>query len=265
MLLRSELSFIISIFSPQKQAVTLFKRNYLNRFDGMVLGILWVVVMPCLPIFIYNILQYMGVFALTENGVPRGVYLSLGIVVYYAFSESLSGGTDLHLSNRNEILRTGFSKPSLIQFSFLQVFADLAIRMLCLVVMFQVSGFPLSLKIIFIPVLAIPGILIGHAIGLLLGLLVPVYRDIRNMVQIAAFYLLFASGVFAVIPDTNLFFKILKLSPVYIAVNQSRWYLLQMPEFELSILLGLFAFAIFMFVFAMVIFSRAEKTVNSYL
>jgi len=265
MFLRSELSFILSIISPQEQAITLFKRNYLSRFDGMVLGVLWVFIMPCLPIFIYNLLQYIGVFVTAENQVPRAVYLSAGIVVYYAFSESLTGGTNLHILNKSEILKTGFSKASLIQYNFLQVLADLAIRMTCLVIMFQFSEYSISANLILLPLLAVPGILIGHASGLLLGLLAPVYKDIQNIVQIAAFYLLFASGVFATLPDSNLFFQVLKLSPIYIAVNQSRWFLFEMPEFESLQLLGLFGFSIVIFLISMVIFSRAEKTVNSYL
>jgi ABC-type polysaccharide/polyol phosphate export permease len=265
MFLRPEISFISSVLSPQEQAMTLYRRNFLNRYDGMVLGKLWLLVMPCLPIVIYNVLQYLEVFANLVNEVPRSIYLSVGILIYYSFADSLTGGTNLHIDYKNEILKTGFSKAALIQFNILQVLSDLLIRLSCLLIMYQISGYPMSLKIVLIPLMALPCVFLGFGVGLLLGLLAPVYKDIKNIVSIASFYLLFASGVFATIPDTNLFFSILRLSPIYIVVNESRWFLFGIPEFNFEYFATICGISVVVFLLSMAIFRRAERTVNSYL
>lgn len=237
----------------------------MNRYEGMVLGKLWVMIMPCLPIVIYNLLQYLGIFASSVHDVPRSLYLSVGILVYYSFADSLTSGTDLHIVHKNEILKTGFSKAALIQFNILQVLSDLLIRILCLLVMYQFSGYPMSWRMIALPFMCLPCVCVGFAIGLLLGLLAPIYKDIRNMVSIASFYLLFASGVFAEIPSTNVFFQILKSSPVYIVVNESRWFLFGLPEFSFKYYASIFGFSVIAIILSMILFRRAERTVNSYL
>ena len=265
MFLRTELSFIWAVFSPKDQALTLYRRNFLNRYEGMVMGKLWLLVMPCLPIIIYNLLQYLEIFVSSVNEVPRSIYLSTGILVYYAFADSLTSGTDLHIVHKNEILKSGFSKAALIQYNIMQVLSNSIIRIACLIIMYQISGYPLSGRIALLPLICLPCVLFGFTIGLLFGLLVPIYKDIRNVVSIASFYLLFASGVFAEIPDTNSFFGLLRSSPIYRLVIESRWYLFDMPEFSAKHFSYLFILSILGFLLSLIIFRRGERTVNSYL
>jgi len=263
--MKDGLIYFFKMFMVEGKSFTLYRANYLRRYEGNVLGKLWVLIMPCLPIFIYNLLQYLKVFNSAVNEVPRSLFLSLGILVYYAFSDGLTTFSSLHVSHRKEILDTGFSKRSLVQYSFFQVVSDSMIRFGCVLLMFLVSGYPVPAMVLTVPFVALFGILFGGGIGLVVSLMMPIYRDLQNVVQIAAFYLLFASGVFRTIPGDNWFFIVLKWSPVYNLVNGSRDLVFGLSSSVGSGLYLSIIVCVVVFFLSVIVFGRAEKTVNSYL
>ena len=83
-------------FSSQtfRQAKAIYLRNYFNKYSGMKLHYIWLLLMPCLPLFLYNMLSMIGIFKESEIGLPRAISVSLGIIVYNLFADTFVGITN---------------------------------------------------------------------------------------------------------------------------------------------------------------------------
>ena len=105
----------------------------------------------------------------------------------------------------------------------------------------------------------------GYIIGLVLSLFAVIYKDISNFVQILAFYLLFASGVFRQIDGEGFIWDLLRSSPLYMIIGKSRDYVFgnisDISSFVVVIILSL-ALA---FLISLTIFYRGERYVDKIL
>lgn len=244
---------------------TLFRRNFIHQFAGSGLGFAWVIIMPCLPVFIYNVLQVMGVFATPGTGIPRSIFLTFGLILYYTFSETVNGITADSVRNSRYIVESGIPKMAIILSTTVEVVANLVIRTVVFLILTSITyGMP-PWSFALLPVFAIPLIVLGLTLGLVLNLFCVLYHDLLNIVRTVSFYLLFASGVFTTIPDEGTFFHLLRMSPIYQLISIGRNMALE-TDFTLwpHALLAAF-FCLVALPFALVAFYRAEKLVNSYL
>lgn len=243
----------------------LYRRNYVHKYAGAGLGYVWVIIMPCLQIFIYNLLQFIGVFTNPNSELPRSITLTFGLILYFGFSETLTRVASGTADSRNYIVQSGIPKMTLVISTIVEVLTDLAIRtVIYLLAMIVTIGIPSS-SILLLPVFALPLIGLGLTLGLVLNLFCVIYQDLTNAIRIITFYLLFASGVFTTIPPDGAFFQVLRSSPIYQIISTGRTMALYgdlsvWPDALLAtaICLGFLPIAI-------VAFYRAEKLVNSYL
>lgn len=244
---------------------TLFKRNYLHRYASARFSHFWLLIMPCLPVFIYNLLQALGVFADAESTVPRSIFLSIGVLIYYVFSETLTGISGATLTNSNYIINSGIPKITLICAECLEVIANFLIRFVGFTLVSSILIAPMPWTILLLPLMLIPMIAIGLTFGLIINLFSVLYKDLTNVIQTISLYLLFASGVFLAIPDGNKFFELLKMSPLYQLICYGRTLSISVPLPEPDYILPSFIFSFLFLPFSLLAFYRSEKLVNSYL
>jgi ABC-type polysaccharide/polyol phosphate export permease len=207
----------------------------------------------------------MGVFAAPGTGIPRSIFLTFGLILYYTFSETINGITADSVRNSRYIVESGVPKMAIILSTTVEVAANLAIRTTVFLTLTAITyGLP-PWSFVLLPLFAIPLILPGITLGLVLNLYSVLYQDLLNVVRTASFYLLFASGVFTTIPDEGNFFHLLRMSPIYQLISIGRNMALE-ADFTLwpqALLATVFCVAALPF--ALVAFYRAEKLVNSYL
>lgn len=243
----------------------IYERNHLHQYAGTFLGKAWLLISPCIPLLVYNSLQFMGVFGGSGDGIPKVVSLTLGLTVYYTFSELLQSLTSSLTSNKGYILNTGIPKIVIIISEIYSAITNLFIRMLALVATFAIYPEYLSFKLLLLPLVVVPLLVLAVSLGIVLSLFTVIYKDITNVVGIITFYLLFASGVFGRVEGDSYFYRILQLNPIHIVINDFRDFLFS-STVDLSrgeIISILFCIAIFPL--SLVLFYRGEKYVNSYL
>jgi len=203
---------------------SLFRRFYLHRFRGSALGLLWVFVMPCIPLVIYTSLQKLGVFTSSAEDLPRAIYTGWGILLFLAFAETLRYTTGALVTHRREILQTGIPKIALLTVAALQALSDLALRSIALLAALFLLRVHPSPWLALAPLFAVALVALAFSLGCVFSLVAVYYRDLLNFLTAALGYLFFASGVFSVIPPAtgNLFYEALRLQPVYLIIEQSR-------------------------------------------
>ncbi|MDA0315709.1 MAG: ABC transporter permease, partial [Bacteroidetes bacterium] len=188
--------FIFELRNGRVVVVSLFNKNYLQRFADTALGKVWVIITPVVPIVLYNFLQIAGLFGDPQSGIPRSVFLSYGLTLYYCFSETLVSTTGIITNNRGVIVSSGTSKVLLGFSEILGICFNFSVRSILFWVI--LGSMEIDVGIRAFTILLWGGLMMafGYIIGLTLSLFAVIYKDITNFLQIIAFYLLFASGVF---------------------------------------------------------------------
>lgn len=257
--------FFVEIFENRRIVLSVFRHNYIYLHKDTWLGVVWIFVNPCIPIFIYNVLQYLDIFSSNYNGIPRAVFLTLSLILYYAFSESLNGFTSFLSLNRTFLMSGGTSKSAVILATFLVPMSNFSIRLLLLALILWGNGTAIDLNVLYLPVGCFLLMLLGASVGLFLSVFNLISRDIANLVSMMSFYLLFASGIFGTIEPTNSFLQALMWSPVYIVLEGVRQLVFfALEPSGLNIAVGILT-PIVLFSFSITAFYRVEYRINSFL
>ena len=263
--LEAQKRFFVEIFENRRIVLSVFRHNYIYLHKDTWLGVVWIFVNPCIPIFIYNVLQYLDIFSSNYNGIPRAVYLTLSLTLYYTFSESLNGFTSFLSLNRTFLMSGGTSKSAVILATFLVPLSNFSIRLMLLAIILVLNGTVIDLNVVFLPIGCFLLMLLGASVGLILSVFNLISRDIANLVSMISFYLLFASGIFGTIEPTNSFLQALMWSPVYIVIEGVRQLVFfGLEPNGLNVAIGLLA-PIVLFSFSITAFYRVEYRINSFL
>ena len=215
-------SFLKDLKNERRSVFTLYKRNFFHRYAGAKFNLLWVYLIPCSPIIIYNLLEKLGVFGSHDSGIPRSVYVTFGLTLYFIFPESLNIIGNALSSNRNYILKTGLSKISAVLASFLEITSNFVIRMALMIMIALLLNDGFSPLFLMLPMFGFIMMLISFPCGIFIGIFSILYKDLNAITGMIGFYLLFASGIFMPIEEEGVFFSILRASPIYKVIEAGR-------------------------------------------
>ena len=244
---------------------SLYVKNYLSRYAGTALGKLWLLVMPLVPIILYNVLQVSGLFGESNSGIPRSISLTYGLTLYYSFSQTLVSVSGLIINNHGVIVSSGISKILLSFSEVLSVFSDLIIRSIVMLVLLKFMDVEVGFRGLSVLVWGFLLIMLGYSVGLVISLFAVIYRDVVNFIQIVSFYLLFASGVFRPIEGDGLVWDALRSSPLYQVIEKTRSYVFENNlNFEhIFLIIGSFCFL--SLIGSLTIYYRGERYINKIL
>jgi ABC-type polysaccharide/polyol phosphate export permease len=253
------------LFGQADLSRRIFLHNFLDIHRQNRLGLIWVVINPCVPLIVYNSMQFLGIFKDTSADVPRSVHLTLGLLIYYAFSDALNSFTICLPQNSQYILRGGVSKLSAYTGTFYEVVANFMIMFVSFVILSYFVGYKFGLGLLCIPIIGLMGIVFGTFLGVFLSIFYVYYRDLGNMLRMFTFYLLFGSGVFGEIEEAGLFYDILRSSPLYKLICQARVILFERQfaiDYSILYVLGI---SIVLLIIFMGYFMRGEKRLNAFI
>ena len=244
---------------------SLYSKNYLHKYEETALGKLWVIVTPIVPVVLYNFLQLAGLFGDPQGGLPRSVFLTYGLTLYYSFSEALVTTTGIIANNRSVIISSGTSKMLISLAELLGTITNFFIRSILFWIIVKSMGVEVGIKGVSILFWAALMLSFGWVVGLVLSLFAVVYKDITNFVQIIAFYLLFASGVFRQIDAEGTVWDLLRASPLYQMIGKTRDYVFAEGVDILPFALSSVGVIFVLFILSITIFYRGERYVDKIL
>lgn len=178
--------------------------------------------MPCLPIFLYNILNATGVFGESGTETPRAITISIGVTFYTLFSESLVSLSNALEINKSYIIKTGICFRACYLSSLMAVYTSFIIRFVVVLIVLAIYGDYMTYKLVYAFLYSWVPVLFGSSLGLLLSIFLVFYKDVENIVQTMSFYLLFASGVFIVVDGNSLLERVVVTLPSYVAVVNAK-------------------------------------------
>ena len=84
----------VEIYQNRKLALTLAKNDFKTKYAGSYLGMIWAFIQPVVTILVYWFVFSVGLKAGNVGKYPFVLFIVVGIIPWFFFSDSLNGGTN---------------------------------------------------------------------------------------------------------------------------------------------------------------------------
>lgn len=207
-------------------------RDIKVRYKQAVLGVAWAVIQPIVNMVIFTIIFGQLAGLETDAGIPQEwypIFSYAALLPWQLFQGALQrSGTSL-VGNANLLTKVYFPRL-IIPFSATAAgLVDFGIAFLVLLGLMIYFGVPLSINLLWLPLLVLLALLAALAVGLWLSALNVQYRDVQHMIPFLLQAWMYASPVvysIDMIPDTGPWRMIFGLNPMTGVIQGFRWALL---------------------------------------
>ncbi len=249
--------------------IELARRDYIERYAGSVLGWVWALIWPLVPLFIYIVIfgKFMGGRLPMDSGVySYSIYVSCGLIPWFTFSNTIGRGCNIFLEKKDIISKVQVSLPALLLFVHLSELITFLITMGFFFIFLLLSSYDFTRYLIFLPVVFYLQQILAFALGLLAATLNVFIRDLKEIVGIILqMWFWFTPLVYVTDILPGFVKELLIFNPAFI-ISQSyhRMFVYnKYPEFISLIILTVIAHILL--TAAYVIFRHLEKDVRDFL
>lgn len=175
--------------------VRLFWRDFVAQFRQKILGYLWALLGPLLGIVSFLFLFFVGVLRPGEGEIPYTVYVLIGSTIWGCLPGAM-GAVSSGLQNQADlILRTRIPKLALAISSLAGITYSILISMVTMSVVLLVVGVKPTWWLLAYPLLVLPMVLLGTAIGLVLSVLGTIAKDLTPLITQALSLVMYVTPV----------------------------------------------------------------------
>jgi len=200
----------------------LFKRNFLALYKQSFIGVFWAVILPLISVGTFIILNRSGIFSLGHMKVPYAIYAVLGLAFWQIFATGILASANSLVQAGPMITKINFSKKSLVIASAGQALISFAVQIILVLVLFVLYRFVPDVRILLIPLMIVPIVLLTLGLGLILSLLNGVFRDIGNALSMVITFFMFLTPVLYAEPSAGVLAVITRYNPLYYLVAAPR-------------------------------------------
>lgn len=170
-------------------------RDLSAKYRQSLLGWVWAVIIPVLNALVFTVLR-KKVISIADTPVPYMVYVFWGTTLWQLFSQSIVSASQSLVVGVNLVTKVYVPKETVVFASFGSAWVDFLIRCALSFILFIVFRVDIKAGIMLIPVVILPFFLFCAGIGLILGMLNSLFRDIASAISmITAFLMLLTPGV----------------------------------------------------------------------
>lgn len=159
----------------------LFVRDFVAGFRQRLLGYLWIVIVPLLGIASFVFMQFTGILNPGQTEFPYPIFVFIGTTIWGIFITALTVVSNGLISNTDLVMRTNIPKIGLAITGLAQLFYNLFVNLVVLVLLMAVFGLVPSIWALIYPLAVLPIIMLGVGIGLILSVIGAVARDVTSM------------------------------------------------------------------------------------
>jgi lipopolysaccharide transport system permease protein len=182
------------------------KRDIRDRYVGQTLGVYWAVLTPLLTmavyLFIFAFVFRIRMPASTMDGMAQGwggsyaLYLLSGLIPWMGFQEVMNRATAAVTGNANLVKQVIFPLEILPLKILLSAFLAQGVALAIFLAYGLLRFGPPSPMILLLPWLFLVQLLASAGIALLLAAVAPFFRDIKDLVGLFCFVLIYAMPIF---------------------------------------------------------------------
>jgi lipopolysaccharide transport system permease protein len=155
-------------------------RDLKAQYRQSLLGYLWALLPPLLVAASFIALKAGGVFSAGSIGVPYGVYVIIGTLLWQIFADAVVAPLRLVIASREMLVRVNFPREAIVLAGLFVTFFGALVRLAVAVpilVYYQVEP---TLDLLYVPFGVLSLILAGTCVGLLVTPVGVLYRDVEK-------------------------------------------------------------------------------------
>ena len=240
-------------------------RDLKVRYKQTVLGFVWVLLQPLMPMIIFSVFFGLLVRVPSDN-IPYPVFTYAALLPWQLFAFAFYASSQSLVNNQGLVTKVYFPRLLVPLSVILGGLIDFLIAFPLLVGMIYYYGIELTWAVLALPLFLLLTLLIALALGLWASALHVQYRDVHHIITFSTQFLMFATPIFypaSLVPDQ---WRLLYgLNPMVGVVEGFRWSLLgQSQPFDPSILISV-PIVVLLLIGGLLYFNRVEKTFADYL
>jgi lipopolysaccharide transport system permease protein len=235
-------------------------RDIKVRYKQTVFGLAWAIIQPLAMMVVFSI--FLGRLAgVPSDGVPYPIFVYCGLVVWQAFSQSLSSATGSVVASASLVTKVYFPRLVIPVAAVAVGLVDALVGCGVLVLLLIYYHVGITPTILTLPVFLLLAVLTALAAGVWLSALNVLYRDVRHAVPFLIQLWLFATPVVypsSLVPEN--WRPLLGLNPVTGVVEGFRWALLGQAPPSLPLLAMSTGATLIVLIGGLYYFRRMEQT-----
>jgi len=193
--LRSLVEMSRNIWISRELVWQLFRRDFLAVHRKAFLGVAWIVISPIVGILSWIFMNSAGVLKPGDVGIPYPAYVLLGTTFWGLFMSFYSMAADTLRAGQSFIMQVKYPHEALLAKQVLQSLASFFFSLVVMAVGLLLFGVVPNWRIVFLPVLIIPMLLLGTAIGLFVSTVGVVATEVRKFADLAVGLLIFFTPI----------------------------------------------------------------------
>jgi lipopolysaccharide transport system permease protein len=236
-------------------------RDIKVRYKQTLLGAGWAVLKPLFTMVVFNII-FGRLAGLSTDGAPGPLFYFAGLLPWILFQDGVSKAGTALVTNRNLITKVYFPRLAMPLAAVGGGLVDFALSLLVLLGMLAYFGTQLGSRIWVLPGLVLWALITSLGVGLWLGALNVLYRDVNYLIPFILQAWLYASPVAyssSIIPE-GIWQVLYGLNPMAGVVQGFRWAVLGVGLPPTDLLLASFGVSMAIFISGIVFFRRMERT-----
>jgi lipopolysaccharide transport system permease protein len=263
---RSSLSFDVRELWEYRELLYFFVwRDIKVRYKQTVLGGIWVILQPLMPMILFSIIFGVLVKVPSDN-IPYPIFTYAALLPWQLFSYSFYTSSQSLVNNQGLVTKVYFPRLLVPLSVILGALLDFLIPLPLLIGMMYFYGIKLSWAALTVPLFLLLTLLISLAMGLWASALNVQYRDVHHVINFLTQFLMFATPIFysaSIVPEK---WRLLYgLNPMVGVVQGFRWALLgQGQTLDPTVFLSI-PIVILLLISGLFYFNRVEKTFADYL
>lgn len=234
-------------------------RDVKVRYKQTLLGAAWAILQPLFMMIIFSIM-FGRLGGVDTGGVPYPIFVLAALVPWMFFSNTITASGNSLVGSAHLITKVYFPRLIVPAAAMMAGLVDFMIAFLLLVIMMIYYRVPLTMQVLFLPVLILLTALFGLGVGTWMSALNVKYRDVRFALPFLIQLWLFVSSV--IVPSSSLPQKlrwVLLLNPMSAIIEGYRSSLFGLP-FDWPALAIATVLTIVMLFYSVYSFSRAERS-----
>jgi len=219
---RTQLSFWATMVQIARNAreskdliIQLFKRDFLMQYKKSYIGFFWIFLTPIIGIISWVFYNATGVLSPGDVGIPYPAYVLLSSTIFGLWSAFQSGAAGTLNAGAGFINQVNYPHEALLIKQQLIQIANFAIAFIINILVLLIYGVVPSWLIVFTPLLILPMIFLGSAIGLMIALIAVVAPDIQRLINFATGLVMYITPViYSPQVDSPLLQTIIRYNPL---------------------------------------------------
>jgi len=155
-------------------------RDITLRYRQTLLGVLWAVLQPLLPMAIFTVV-FARVLRPTTGGIPYWLFVLAGLAPWTFFASAINMSGTTFINNQGLLNKVYFPRAILPGAAVAACLLDWLVTGVFVLALVAWRGYPPTVQWLLIPLIVLMTIALAMSVGLALASLMALYRDVKHV------------------------------------------------------------------------------------